>query len=173
MMLHKLDHFINYGCARYGNTDQNDRLHKVIKACYSAKNHNLFEFGKQLLSSTKATPISTVQSNNNDPSQVFEYLESILLIANFLEAEQHPRNGRQMNNQLILVRKMSKKQCTPYLQISKNGKFKMIYKFLYRLHKSPRVYLCVKGLQKFGLMLISIGSEINISKRRTLGKQHL
>lgn len=94
-MQHVSEHFINFCCASYGDTDSNKTLHKEIKACYSATNHKLSDLGRQLVavrSSTQAAPLSTVQSDNNDPVQGGEHLESILLSANDLESENSPRS---------------------------------------------------------------------------------
>ena len=46
---HVTDHLYMYGCARRGDTDQNETLHKLTKSCYLATNKQLPTLAAQVL----------------------------------------------------------------------------------------------------------------------------
>eukprot|EP00171_Calliarthron_tuberculosum_P019879 IDg19879t1 len=48
-MRHCRDHLRSVGCARRGDTDSNETLHKASKASYNATNKRLAEIGPQIL----------------------------------------------------------------------------------------------------------------------------
>lgn len=49
MMNHVYDHFMSFGCARHGDTDDNETRHKRKKSCYSTTNHKIVDLTKQLV----------------------------------------------------------------------------------------------------------------------------